>query len=136
MRLLTAVALSAALLSTGACVSTNATMLGGTSAGAALDPNSVVLYRTGSQVPGPYKEIALLNSRGDSAWTDERKMFESMKHEAAKLGANAVILDAVSEPGAGAQVAAAIFGVSAQRRGKAIAILVDGLPKVPAPTKK
>ena len=51
-------------------------------------------------------------------------MFASMKKKAAEIGANGVILDAVSEPSAGAKVAAAIFGVSAQRKGKAIAIYV------------
>jgi hypothetical protein len=47
-----------------------------------------------------------------------------MKKEAGKVGANGVILDALSEPGSGAKVAAAIFGVSAQRKGKALAIWV------------
>ena len=61
-------------------------------------------------------------------------MFLSMKKKAAEIGANGVILDAVSEPSAGAKVAAAIFGVSAQRKGKAIAIYVfpsSVIPKQP-----
>ena len=77
-----------------------------------------------SQVPGRYEEVALLNSAGDSGFTDEAKMFESMKKKAGEMGANAVVLDAVSEPGHGAKVAAAIFGVSAQRKGKALAIWI------------
>ena len=89
-----------------------------------LLPEQVALYRVASQVPGQYEEIALLNSAGDSGFTDEAKMFLSMKKKAAEIGANGVILDAVSEPSAGAKVAAAIFGVSAQRKGKAIAIYV------------
>ena len=87
-------------------------------------PQDVALYRVASQVPRRYEEIALLNSSGDSAFTDEAKMFESMKKKAGEVGANGVILDAVSEPGHGAKVAAAIFGVSAQRKGKALAIWV------------
>lgn len=51
-------------------------------------------------------------------------MFESMKKKAGEMGANGVILDALTEPGSGAKVAAAIFGVSAQRKGKALAIWV------------
>ena len=84
----------------------------------------VVLYRVAEQVPRKYEEIALLNSSGDSGFTNEAKMFESMKEKAGEVGANAVILDAVSEPGSGAKVAAAIFGVSAQRKGKALAIWI------------
>lgn len=112
------------LLTVG-CVSTNASMLGSTSTTRPkLKPEQVALYRVASQVPGQYEEVALLNSAGDSGFTDESTMFASMKKKAAEIGANGVILDAVSEPSAGAKVAAAIFGVSAQRKGKAIAIYV------------
>ena len=40
------------------------------------------------------------------------------------MGANAIILDAISEPSAGAKIAGAVFGVGAERKGKAIAIFV------------
>ena len=127
--------LTAAALLLSGCVTTNASLLGATaSARPALLPNQVALYRIASQVPGQYEEVALLNSTGDSGFTDEAKMFASMKKKAGELGANGVILDAVSEPGAGAKVAAAIFGVSAQRKGKAIAIYV--IPGSTAPNSQ
>lgn len=107
------------------CVTTNASVLGTASASRPVVlPANVYLYRTAEQVPRRYEEIALLNSAGDSAFTDEAKMFTSMRKKAGELGANGVILDAVSEPSAGAKVAGAIFGVSAQRKGKALAIYV------------
>ena len=125
--------ITVALLTSG-CVTTNASMLGAnTAARPALLPNQVALYRIASQVPGQYEEVALLNSAGDSGFTDEAKMFASMKKKAGELGANGVILDAVSEPSAGAKVAAAIFGVSAQRKGKAIAIYVIPGSTLPTP---
>ena len=112
-------------LSLPACVTTNASRLGTATADRPLVlPQNVALYRVASQVPRQYEEVALLNSTGDSGFTDEAKMFESMKKKAGEMGANGVILDAVSEPGSGAKVAAAIFGVSAQRKGKALAIWV------------
>lgn len=123
---------TAGLLLAG-CVSTNSTMLGGQVAGPALDPNSVAMFRTAAQVPGEYREIALLNSAGDANWTNQNAMYQSMKEEAARLGANGIILDATTEPGAGARVAAAIFGVGVNREGRAIAIDVAGLPHNPAP---
>lgn len=113
------------MLTFSACVTTNASRLGTATADRPiLLPQDVALYRVASQVPRQYEEIALLNSKGDSAFTDEARMFESMKKKAGEMGANGVILDAVSEPGHGAKVAAAIFGVSAQRKGKALAIWV------------
>jgi hypothetical protein len=89
-----------------------------------VEPENVALYRVASQVPGPYEEVALLNSKGDSDMTDESGMFESMREKAGEIGANGVILDALSEPGSGAKVAGAIFGVSVARKGKALAIWV------------
>jgi hypothetical protein len=115
---------AAAVLVTG-CVSTNSTMLGHEVASTAVDPSQVAIYRTPAQVPRKYREVALLNSTGDSLWTNEKKMFNSMRIKAAKMGANGVILENVIEPGSGAKVAAAIFGVSAQRKGAAVAIIVE-----------
>lgn len=123
MKLIIATLLAVVALS--GCVTTNATMLGTASAQRApVLPQNVALYRTADQVPGEYEEVALLNSSGSSTATDEAKMFESMKEKAGEIGANGVILDSLSEPGAGAKVAAAIFGVSAERKGKAVAIYV------------
>lgn len=109
-----------------ACVSTNATRLGTASPSrAAVAPEQVAVYRTADKVPGRYEEIALLNSTGESMWTNEEKMFKSMQKKAGELGANAIILDAMSEPSAGAKVAAAALGVGgAQRKGRAIAIYI------------
>ncbi len=123
-----AVAIAAVCLT--ACVSTNATMLGASATGAkpvamVTDPAAIAIYRTPDQVPGKYTEVALLNSTGDSNYTTEKGMFKSMRKQAAKVGANGIILDNVKEPGSGAKVAAAIFGVSAQRKGQSIAIVVE-----------
>ena len=106
------------------CVTTNATRLGSGTALAPVPVESVAIYRTASQVPGKYQEVALLNSKGESSWTDEAAMFRSMRKKAAELGANAIILDAVSEPSAGAKVASAVFGTGGERKGRAIAIYV------------
>jgi len=123
MKVIFAAALCVSLLS--GCVTTNASMLGTASTQRAIVlPENVALYRNADQVPRRYEEVALLNSEGDSNFTNEAKMFESMKKKAGEVGANAIILDALSEPSGGAKVAAAIFGVSAERKGKAVAIYV------------
>jgi hypothetical protein len=115
----------ALLLALGACVSTNATMLNPSPvARPPVLPTEVRIFRTADQVPGKYEEVALLNSTGESNWTNEQAMFESMRKKAGEIGANAIILDAVTEAGAGAKVAAAVLGVGTQRKGKAIAIFI------------
>jgi hypothetical protein len=108
-----------------ACVQTNTTVLNPANIREPIDPDDVVIYTTASKVPGDYEEIALLNSKADSASTSEAQMFKSMRKKAAKIGANAIILDAVSEPTVGAKIAAAVlFGTGAERKGKALAIYV------------
>ena len=114
----------AAVVVASACVTTNATRLGGTAPRPPVAATAVVIYRAASQVPGKYEEIALLNSKGESGLTDEAGMFRSMQKKAGELGANAIILDAVSEPSAGAKVASEVFGTGAERKGRAIAIYV------------
>jgi len=107
-----------------ACMSTKAVRLGDAIAGPILPWQQVKVYRTADQVPGRYDEVGLLMTTASTIWTSEKGMWNSMKKKAAKLGANAIILDAVSEPSAGAKVAGAIFGVGVNRKGKAVAIFV------------
>lgn len=108
-----------------ACVHTNTTVLDQSKIREPIDPNDVVIYTTASKVPGDYEEIALLNSKADSASTNEAQMIKSMRNKAARVGANAIILDAVSEPTVGAKIAAAVlFGSGAERKGKALAIYI------------
>jgi len=117
---------AACLLSTLACVQTNAVRLGTAPARAAVAESLVVIYRTAEQVPGAYQEIGLLDSGGESSWTNDARMINAMRHKAAELGATGIILDAMSEPSAEAKVAAAFLGTDAERKGKAIAIYVVG----------
>ena len=104
------------------CVAVNSTQLGLAQLRPPVPVDQVAVYRTADQVPGKYQEVALLNATGSSSMTTEKGMFEKMKKEAGKLGANGIILDALSEPGAGAKVAAAFLGVGVNRKGRAIAI--------------
>jgi len=108
-----------------ACVTTRAVKLGTSISRPSVYWKDVLVYRSADQVPGKYEEIALLSATGDTAWTSEETMWNSMKKKAGSLGANAIILDATSEPSAGAKVAAAfLLGKGAERKGKAIAIYV------------
>lgn len=114
----------ALLVAVAGCVSTNATKLGTGPARPPIHQDSVAVYRTADKVPGRYEEVALLNATGESSWTNEAGMMNALRKRAGQVGANAIILDAISEPGAGAKVAGAIFGVGSERKGKALAIFI------------
>ena len=112
-------------LAMAGCVTTSAVRLGTVANRPIVPWKNVAVYRTADQVPGKYVEVALLVSTGSSRWTNEAQMWNSMMQSAGKMGANAIVLDAMSEPSAGAKVAAAFLGVGgADRKGKAIAIYV------------
>ena len=114
-------------ISSSACVSTNAVVLSASPAAATrakVLPDQVRIFRTADQVKAKYEEIALLNSTGESSWTNEKGMVASMQKKAGELGANGIILDAISEASAGAKVAGAFLGTGSQRKGKSIAIFI------------
>jgi hypothetical protein len=118
-------------LATSACVTTNAVRLGNAAARPKIGLDQVAVYLSASQVPGKYEEVALLNSTGNTAYTNEAKMLKNMRFTAGEMGANAIILDAVVEPGAATKIAGALLGTGAERKGKAVAIYVfaDSLKK-------
>jgi len=107
------------------CVSTRSTHLGSTQMLAPMPTQSVTFYRNADQVTLPYSEVARLNSSGDWMLTNRKKMFESMRREAARLGANGVILESVKEPNRAIKVAGAVLHISVPRKGKALAILTS-----------
>jgi hypothetical protein len=82
----------------------------------------IVMYTTPDKAPAGYRELALLNATGNTAWTSEAGMMKSMRKKAAEAGATGIILSGISEPGAGAKVAGAVLGTGAERKGKALAI--------------
>ena len=107
------------------CVTTRSVQLGEYEKRAPVPWKQVAVYRTADQVPGPYKEIALLTAKGDSIWTGQARMWTSMQKKAAKLGANAIIIDAHTEPKDGAKIVSALlWGTGPSRQGKALAIFI------------
>jgi len=108
-----------------ACASTSAVRIGVPQSRPAIAADKVAVYRSADQVPSKYEEVALLTYSGDSVWSSEQNMWNSLKKKAGKLGANAIILDAVTEPKDGAKIVSlALFGGGPDRKGKAIAIFV------------
>jgi hypothetical protein len=121
MRATLAVAL--ALVCAG-CVSTNAAVLDSSVSYQKICPDGVQIFTSAERVPGPYQEVALLNSSGESGWTTEKGMAHSQQQKAAQLGANGIIMGDTKEPNAGTKIIGSILGTGAERKGRAVAIFI------------
>jgi hypothetical protein len=107
-----------------ACVSTNAAVLNPGVSYQKICPDGVQMFTSAERVPAPYQEVAILNSKGESSWTDENQMMRSQQRKAASLGANGIILGDTREPNAGTKIIGSLLGTGAERKGKAIAIFI------------
>jgi hypothetical protein len=83
------------------------------------------VYFESDSIP-PHTRVAILNASGSQGFTDQGKMIDRLREEAAKLGANAIVLIGIKEPGAGEKFVNALVGgfADGQRRGEAIAIRI------------
>lgn len=107
------------------CITTRSVQLGEYQKRAPVPWQKVAVYRTPDSVPGRYDEIALLTAKGDSLFTGQAAMWKSLQKKAAKLGANAIILEATAEPKDAAKIASAVLlGAGPARQGKAVAIYI------------
>ncbi len=106
------------------CVSTQATRLNPQQVYPKICSQGVQLYTDSGKVGKPYVEVAVLTSAGSQSLTSQSDMYESMRKKAADVGANGVILGQVQQASTGAQVANALIGTPADRRGQAIAIYI------------
>jgi hypothetical protein len=76
----------------------------------------------GDRIPSTCERVALLHASGDEDLTDEGDIWNKLRSEAGKLGANVVAIEAIEDPGTGERIAAAIFDTSADRDADAIAL--------------
>lgn len=81
-----------------------------------------------------YERVAVIEASGSGEWTTQTGMLEAMRKKAGKLGANAILLPNINEPGAGAKVAAAIFGTGTIRKGSVVALRITGYKASPGAT--
>lgn len=111
-----------------ACVSVNKSILDRSMMDSPVARDDVHVYLPGDTLP-EYRRIAILTAEGDVDTTDEGQMIDKLRQEAGKLGANAIILGDMDDPGTGARVAKALLGTSANRKTQAIAIYAPSLRK-------
>lgn len=112
-----------ALLPLASCVTTSTTILDSTAAASPIvAPEAVKIYLSEADLPKGTKKLGIITGRGDNDLTTPDGMFRAAKREAAKIGGNGVLVQGVREPSAGAAIAGAFLGYSAQRQGEFVAV--------------
>jgi hypothetical protein len=84
--------------------------------------DDVYVFIAGDSIPESCQRVALLHASGAEDFTEEGDMIDKLREEAGKLGANALHLRTMEDPGTGERVVAAVFGTSADRDSDAIAL--------------
>ena len=85
--------------------------------------NAVPVYASSDKVPYDYYEVAMITARANSVYNGNGDILESVRNQAARAGANGVVIDSLGTTHATVKVlGAALGGHEAERRASAIAI--------------
>jgi hypothetical protein len=88
---------------------------------------AVEVYKSRSEVPYDYYELAWINAEGNSVWTSDGQITAQIKKKAAENGANGIIVNDFTESNATTKViGAAVGGNSADTKASALAIYMPG----------
>jgi hypothetical protein len=97
-----------------------------TNPGLALAPtcaDAVPVFADNEHVPYDYYEVALITAEGNSVYTGNGDVLKSIRGQAARLGANGIVIDALGATHATVKIVGAALGSNdAERKGRAIAI--------------
>jgi hypothetical protein len=100
------------------CVSAQTTMLTPGPRHGPVPAEAVEVYLAESELPEGCQRIALIHAAGDAWWTSENGMIAATRKRAGRAGANAIVLQSIRDPSTGTRVAAALFGIPAERKGQ------------------
>jgi hypothetical protein len=127
-RRLNALVILAIAAATSGCVSTRHTLVNPSAEPyAPVHADSVLILTDEAELDTlRYSRIAIIEATGSGEWTNQTDMLNAMRKKAGAIGANAILLPQINEPGAGAKVAAAIFGTGTQRKGNVVALRILG----------
>lgn len=85
--------------------------------------DAVEVYNSRAEVPYDYYELAWISAEGNSVWTTDAKMRSVIIQNAAKVGANGIIVNPVSQDKQGVKVLGEALGAqSATAKSSALAI--------------
>ncbi len=108
------------LLLTG-CVSVSKTVLIDRSA-SPVPEEEVNVFLAQDSVPAYCERVALLHASGPEDLTDEADFWNKLCEESGKLGANAVHIQTMEDPGTAERVASGLFSTEADRDSDAVAL--------------
>jgi len=83
---------------------------------------ALLLASMNDSIPTNCERVAVLHASGDQDLTNEGEIFDKLREEAGKLGANAVFVQNMEDAGTGERVVSAIFGTEADRDSDAMAL--------------
>ena len=120
-----AVAVAAALVAGSACAGVKKTTTD-------LNPNfnrpatcaaAIAVYNSRADVPYDYYELAWIQAEGNSVWTTDNQLQTQIRNGAAKVGANAVIVNPVTQSKSTVKILGEAIGAnSATQKATALAI--------------
>lgn len=105
----------------------------GTTKRAPTKPENVVIYLKASDVPSPHEELGLVRVTADWMIGTDTAFANRAKEMAAKLGANAVLLSSIDEPGKTAKTVDMIANVGVAHLPKTWHLVALYVPALDAP---
>jgi hypothetical protein len=89
--------------------------------------NAIAVYNSRGDVPYDYYELAWIQAEGNSVWTTDNQLQQQIRKGAAKVGANAVIVNPVTQAKTAVKVLGEAIGTkSATQKASALAIWMPG----------
>ena len=89
--------------------------------------NAIAVYNSRADVPYDYYELAWIEAEGNSVWTTDNQLQTQIRNGAAKVGANGVIVNPVTQSKSTVKVLGEAIGAkSATQRASALAIYMPG----------
>jgi hypothetical protein len=88
---------------------------------------AIAVYNSRADVPYDYYELAWIEATGNSVWTTDNQLQTQIRNGAAKVGANAVVINPVEQSKSGVKILGEAVGAkSATQKASALAIYMPG----------
>jgi hypothetical protein len=88
---------------------------------------AIAVYNSRADVPYDYYELAWIEASGNSVWTTDNQLQTQIRNGAAKVGANAVIVNPVTQSRSTVKVLGEAIGTkSATQKATALAVYMPG----------
>ena len=85
--------------------------------------NAIAVYNSRADVPYDYYELAWIEASGNSVWTTDNQLQTQIRNGAAKVGANAVIVNPVTQSKSTVKILGEAIGAnSATAKASALAV--------------